>query len=324
VTNSTYAGVALALVATTAYNSGLIVEKQALGQLPAISARRVLSVAMTLLSAPRWLGGFALMLLGLGFQVVALTLAPVTLVQPLIAAGVGIVLILSRLVLREHLRRAEYFYIGIMVVSVILLVASASGASTQVGHHASGVLLAAVAVPSCAAGLLAGASALRAGSRKHRAPVAGISYGFATGMLYGVAALAIKALSGAVLHGHGAAGIVVALVSSPYLYVMACCLALGMLLFQIGLQRCRISIVAPVSNVLGSFYFIVVGTWIFHERLPSDPVQLALRLGGIVVACFVVVQLSRQASPVQTPSRPRPAAPRPPLWRNEGEAHGSG
>jgi drug/metabolite transporter (DMT)-like permease len=324
VTGSTDAGLGLALLATTAYNGGLIVEKQALGQLPAISSRRLVSLAMTLLSSPRWLCGFTLMLIGLGLQTVALTLAPVTLVQPLIGAGVGIVLLLSRLVLREQLGRAQYACVGVMAVSVVLLVASASGASTEVGHNASGILLAAVAVPSCLAGLLAGASALRAGTRKHRLPVLGVSYGFATGMLYGVSALAIKALSGAVLHRHGVEGTVIALLSSPYLYVMGGCLAVGMLLFQIALQRCRISIVAPVSNVLGSVYFMVIGTWVFHERLPSDPGQLALRLGGILIACIGVVQLSRQAGSVRPAPRQRAAAALPRVWGKEGEAHGSG
>jgi drug/metabolite transporter (DMT)-like permease len=340
VTGSTWVGLVLALLSTTAYNAGLIVEKQALGQLPAISTRRIVSVAMTLLSSPRWLAGFTLMLLGLGLQVLALGLAPVTLVQPLIAGGVGVVLVLSRLVLREHLNRTQYLCVAIMAVSVVLLAASAGGASGEVGHQVSAVLLAAVAIPSCLAGLLAGVSALRAGSRKHRVPVIGISYGFATGMLYGVAALAIKALSGTLLHRHGVAGTVIALLSSPYLYVMAACSALGLLFFQTALQRCRISIVAPVSNVLGSIYFMVVGTWMFHEKLPTDPGQLALRLGGIAIACFVVIQLSRQPGPE------RPAAPQqrrvaavaaagmatttaataigPRVWRNEGEAHGSG
>jgi drug/metabolite transporter (DMT)-like permease len=333
VTGSTYIGLGLALLSTTSYNWGLIIEKQALGRLPAISGRRIFSVVVTLLSSPRWLFGFTLMLIGLGLQVMALTLAPVTLVQPLIAAGVAIVLVLSRFVLREQLGRSQYLCVVIMAVSVIMLVASAGNASAEVGHSANGALLAAVAFPSCIAGLLAGASALRAGARKHRVPVLGVSYGFATGMLYGVAALAIKALSGAILHRHGVAGTFVALLSSPYLYLMGGCLAAGMLLFQIALQRCRISIVAPVSNVLGSVYFMVIGTWIFHEKLPSDPAQLGLRLGGILITCFGVVQLSRQAGSARPPA-PRkrvaapavaaPAAVRPRVWRNEGEAHGSG
>ncbi len=133
-TGSTDGGLALALLSTTAYNSGLIVEKQALGRLPAISGRRVVSLALTLGSSPRWLTGFALMLSGLAFQVLALMLAPVTLVQPVIASGVAVVLVLSRLVLREHLGRGQYACVAVMALSVILLALSAGRGASDVGH----------------------------------------------------------------------------------------------------------------------------------------------------------------------------------------------
>jgi drug/metabolite transporter (DMT)-like permease len=293
-TGSADGGLVLALLATTAYNSGLIVEKQALGHLPEISGRRIVSLALTLGTSPRWLTGFALMLCGLGFQVLALTLAPVTVVQPVMASGVAVVLVLSRLVLREHLGRGEYACVAVMALSVILLAFSAG--SAEVGHHFSGAAAAAVAIPSVVLALVAGSSGLQAASRRHGPPVTGVSFGVATGLLYGVAALAIKALSGALLHRHGVASVLIAVLSSPYLYLMGACSAAGLLLFQTALQRCRIAIVAPVSNVLGSIYFMVVGTWLFHERLPADPVLLALRLVGILIAGIVVVLLSRQGA----------------------------
>ena len=285
-TGGTDTGLVLALLSTTAYNSGLIVEKQALARLPALNGRRVLALAGSLVTSPRWLAGFALMLCGLGLQVLALMFAPVTVVQPVIASGVAIVLVLSRIVLHERLGRGEYACVGVMAVSVILLALSADGAAA-VGFAVSGARMAAVAIPTCLAALAAAASASGSGPRKHARP--------ATGVSYGVAALAIKALSGALRHAHGA-GAVSAVVASPYLYVMAACSAAGLLLFQTALQRCRISIVAPVSNVLGSIYFMVAGTWLFHERLPADPARLALRLAGILIAGVVVVLLSRQAA----------------------------
>lgn len=322
-TGSTDGGLALALLSTTAYNSGLIVEKQALGRLPAISGRRVVSLALTLGSSPRWLTGFALMLCGLAFQVLALMLAPVTLVQPVIASGVAVVLVLSRLVLREHLGRGEYACVAVMALSVILLALSAGRGAADVGHSFGTLQAAAVAVPSVLLALAAGASALQAGSRRHGRPVTGVSYGIATGLLYGVAALAIKALSGALLHRHGAAELLIAVASSPYLYVMAGCSAAGLLLFQTALQRCRIAIVAPVSNAGGSMYFMVVGTWLFHERLPSDPVPLGLRLVGIVIAGCVVVLLSRPGA-AELAEVAVPGARRGESGVTKGEIHGPG
>ncbi len=292
-TGSTDVGLGLALLSTTAYNYGLIVEKQALGQLPAIGGGgRIVSFVASLATSPRWLAGFTLMLFGLAFQVLALLFAPVTLVQPVIASGVAVVIVLSRLVLHERLGRLQYACVAVMALSVVLLALSAEGAPAQVGHQVSGIRLAAIAIASCLLALAAAVSALRAsGHGRHGGAVA---FGVATGLLYGVAALAIKGVSGTLLHSHGIGSTVLTLVSSPYPYVMAACSAAGLLLFQTALQRCRISIVAPVSNVLGSVYFIVVGTWLFHERLPTDPVRLTLRLVGIIVAVGVVVLLSRQ------------------------------
>jgi len=70
----------------------------------------------------------------------------------------------------------------------------------------------------------------------------------------------------------------------------------AMLLYQVALQSCRASIVVPVSNVTGSVYFIIAGTWLFHEHLPASPAELGLRLAAIVVAGFVLVTLSRRAA----------------------------
>jgi drug/metabolite transporter (DMT)-like permease len=322
VTGSTDVGIGLALLSTTAYNYGLIVEKQALGQLPAIGGGgRIVSFVASLATSPRWLAGFTLMLFGLAFQVLALIFAPVTLVQPVIAAGVAVVLVLSRLVLHERLSRLQYVCVAVMALSVVLLALSAAGTPAQVGHQVSGVRLAIIAIVSVLFALGFAVSALRASGGKHTQQGSGVAFGIATGLLYGVAALAIKGLSGTLAHHDGIGGTLVALLTSPYPYVMAVCSAAGLLLFQTALQRCRISIVAPVSNVLGSVYFIVAGTWLFHERLPSDPVRLALRLGGILVACGVVVLLSRQPDPAQPAPSTGPDMP-PRTWRKEGEAHG--
>jgi len=289
-----YAGISLALVATTAYNVGLIQEKRALGRMPALDVRRVPHMIAGLLTDPAWLAGFALMLLGLACQTIVLTFEPVSVVQPVLASGVALVLVLSRLVLRERLGAVEFRCVAAMAVCVILLAASEGGKGTAAGHHASPAWMAAVAIPSAVIGLLVAASPLRGRSPGDRTPNAAVRFGVGTGLLYGVAALAIKGLSGILVHSHGA-GIVAGVISSPYLYVFAASSAAAMLLYQVGLQSCRASILVPVSTVTGSAYFLIAGTWLFHEHLPADPAKLVLRLAAIAVAGFVIIALSRQA-----------------------------
>ena len=289
-----YAGISRALLATTAYNVGLIQEKRALGRMATLDVRRVPHVIASLLADPAWLAGFALMLLGLACQTIVLTFEPVSVVQPVLASGVALVLVLSRLILRERLGAVEFRCVAAMAVCVILLAASAGGKGTGAGHHASPGWMAVVAIPSAVIGLLVAASPLRRRSRSHRTSAA-VCFGVGTGLLYGVAALAIKGLSGILVHSHGAASIVTGVVSSPYLYVFAGSSAAAMLLYQVGLQSCRAAILIPVSTVTGSAYFLIAGTWLFHERLPADPAKLVLRLAAIAVAGFVIIALSRQA-----------------------------
>jgi drug/metabolite transporter (DMT)-like permease len=289
-----YAGIGLALLAATAYNVGLILEKRALGRMPTLDMRRVARVIVGLLADPAWVTGFGLMLTGLACQVVVLTFEPVSVVQPVLASGVALLLVLSRLVLGERLGHAEFWCVAAMAVSLVLLALSTGGGSAVAGHYASGDWVAAVVIPSVIIGLAVASSPLRAGSRKHRAPVTGIAYGVGTGLLYGVSALAIKALSGILIGNHSAVSITTGIVSSPYLYVLCGCSAAAMLLFQAALQSCRASIVVPVSSVTSSVYFMIAGTWLFHEHLPADPDKLVLRLAGIVVAGFVLIALARQ------------------------------
>ena len=61
---ASYAGIPLALLATTAYNVGLILEKRALGRMPTIDMRRVPRVIASLLTSRAWLAGFTMVVSG--------------------------------------------------------------------------------------------------------------------------------------------------------------------------------------------------------------------------------------------------------------------
>lgn len=298
--------VVVALLATTAYHLGLILEKRALARLPAIDARHAGRLLRTLLTAPAWLAGFALMLCGFGLQVVALSKAPVSVVQPVLGSGVVILLVLSRVVLRETLGRLELACVLAMAAAIVLIALSAVGVDGRVGHQASGPALTVVAAAAVVVAVLLGTSALRPGpAGRHRQPSVGVSYAVSSGLLYGVATLGLKALSGVLRSSGGSAsGLIGAVVASPYPYLTFGCSAVGMLIFQTGLQRCRVSIVGPVSNITGSVFFIVAGTWLFGEHLPADPVRLALRITGIAVAGVVVVLLSRRPDRAEAGAQP--------------------
>jgi hypothetical protein len=299
-------GIPLALVTTSAFNAGLILEKRALDRMPALNVRKVTALIVSLLASRAWLAGFALVVTGLACQVIVLTFEPISLVQPILASGLALSLVLSRLVLRERLGGAESWCVAAMLVSLLLLALSQDDAPAGAARGASTVSVVAVIVPSIAAGLLIAARPLRARLGRHRLAATGIGAGIGVGLLYGVASLTTKGLSGVLARSHTAASLVAGIILSPYLYLLAGCSAAALLLYQAALQACRASIVIPVTNVMSGLYFVLVGTWLFHEHLPASPAKLALRLAGIATAGLVLVVLSWRAS--GPPSR----APQPP------------
>ncbi len=118
-------------------------------------------------------------------------------------------------------------------------------------------------------------------------------FGLASGLMYGVAALATKAVS-AIVEKRGIWESIPHVLASPYLYALVATSAFGLLLFQTALQRCPASVVVPVSNVVSSVYVVAVGTVIFGEHLPSAAWKLALRVVGFA-AVFVSVLLLANA-----------------------------
>ena len=281
-------GIVLALAATVVYNLGFIVEKRALGRLPALEAHHFARLARTLFSAPAWLAGFLLICGGLVLQLLVLSLEPLTVAQPLQVSGVVVTILFSRLLLHERLGRAELACIGVIAVAAALLgLSSGHGPGTEAGTRAAGAAIAAAAVPVCVAVPVIYCRARR-GDR-----LTGVREGCCAGLIYGFAGLALKALSATVFAGpHSRGALLTAAVMSPYLYAMLVSSAIGMCLFQVALQRSPASVVMPICLVISTGYLVVIGSWLFRERLPASPVPLAMRLGGGVAAVTVPVILT--------------------------------
>ena len=79
-----------------------------------------------------------------------------------------------------------------------------------------------------------------------------------------------------------------------------------MCLFQTALQRSAASIVLPISAIISIGYLVVIGSWLFHERLPASPVPLAMRLVGGAAAVAVPVVLTVRTERSHAPPGPLP------------------
>jgi drug/metabolite transporter (DMT)-like permease len=219
--------------------------------------------------------------------------------------------------LHERLGRAELTCIGIIAAAVALLsLSNGQGAGGQAGTHAAGAAIAAAAIPALLAVPVIYYLAHRASRGRPGHRVTGVSYGCCAGLVYGFAGVALKALSASIFGTpHARGGLLAAALTSPYLYAMLASSAVGMCLFQVALQRSKASIIMPISLVISTGYLVVLGSWLFHERLPASPALLAMRLGGGVAAIAAPVMLTvlsergaRAAPPDLTTSAADPPA----------------
>jgi ABC-type nickel/cobalt efflux system permease component RcnA len=92
-------GLALALGSTAALNWGFLRQHGAASSLPRLTVRRPLRSLRLLFSDLRWVVGFVVGLAGWALYVVALRLAPLSLVQAVSAGGVGLLAVLVSLLL---------------------------------------------------------------------------------------------------------------------------------------------------------------------------------------------------------------------------------
>ena len=113
-------GMFAAFAASAAYNVAIALQAMEARDVPEEHGLR-LSLLLRLLRRPRWLAGAALNFLGWPLQTVALLLAPLTLVQPCLAAGLLLLLAIGSRQLHEHVGRREVIAIGAIIVGVVVL-----------------------------------------------------------------------------------------------------------------------------------------------------------------------------------------------------------
>ncbi|WP_407553312.1 DMT family transporter [Streptomyces sp. Pv4-95] len=296
-------GVASALLANVLYSTGFVLEKRALSTLPALSTRRPARVVRHLLGSPLWIGGSLALAAGFAAQLAVYRTLPIAAAQGIFVSGLVLLLLLSSVVLGERTSGRERRSILAILVALVMVVSSLrSEDTTAIARTAPPATVLAVAVPALAAGLLLYGSAERRARRRHRLPTAGVPYGVAVGLLYGVSSLAIKGVAG-LLTTRDIPGAAAELLRSPYPYLLLFTGATGLVLSQTALQRCRASVIVPVCSTVTCVFTTACGTFTFGEPLPDDPLHLTLRLGGTAVAVAVLLALPRH----EAPDAPAPA-----------------
>jgi hypothetical protein len=293
-------GVAAALLANVLYSTGFVLEKRALAALPEVNIRRPARLLRLVLGSPLWIGGSLSLAAGFGAQLAVYRTLPIAAAQGIFVSGLVLLVLLSSRLLGEETSGRERYALGAILAALLMVVLSLSEGADTVSRSAPAPLVLLVCVPSLAAGVGLYGAAERRSRHRHRMPTTGVEYGVAVGLLYGVSSLAIKGVSSYLTtSGLGAAAL--GLLRSPYPYLLVFTGAFGLVMSQAALQRCRASLIVPVCTTVTSLFTAVLGTLAFGEALPHEPVRLALRLAGTVLAVSVLLVMPKHdAAPQPT------------------------
>jgi hypothetical protein len=257
------AGLALAVVSAVAIGGGYALQHASASRLPPLAIRRPLWSLALLFRSGWWTIGFCTGIAGWAFYVVALRLAPLSLVQAASAGGIGV------LALGGRLRRYERLGVGAALAGLVLLALSAES------HPATGrgdVTYVAVwiAASAAAAGMLALARSSAA------------ALGTAAGVLYAAGDVATKA---AVAGG-------ARLAFAP---VLLACHGLAFVCMQFAFQRGGKLVSAGLAILWTDALPIVAGTVLFAERVPGGA-DGVFRLAAFGLVLAGAVSLSRRGA----------------------------
>lgn len=295
------AGLAVAVVSAALYDLGYILEKQALTGLPPVRPNPV-HLARTVVRSQRWMVGFVAMLAGLVLQVGALTLAPVSVVQPVLAAGLVGLVVAGGPVLGERLHWRQRAAL-ILVIAAVVAIAVSSQPGARLARSVSADRFAALALPVACLAIVAAAAGLSS-SRRGGRPVppawTAAALAGAAGLLYGLGAVAEKAVATDVV-GRGIYSGLLESLGSAYPWVFVAVTLAGMVVFQVALQAHPASMVATVSNVVSSVCALAGASMIFGELLLPHGWWSVARFAGFagVVAALGLLARSPNESTVE-------------------------
>jgi len=265
-------GTALAIASAVAIGGGYTLQHTSASQLLPLTLRRPLHSLALLFRSGRWTAGFLGGIGGWALYVVALRLAPLSVVQAASAGGIGVLAVGA-----GRLRPSERLGVAAALAGLVLLGLSL-GVHTASGRGSVWAVAAWMSLSVAAAGVLA-----------RLAPTAP-GLGTAAGLLYAAGDVGTKAAVGggarlafvpALLACHGAAFV---------------CLQLA---FQRGGRLSSGGLAVLWTNALP----IAAGTLLFGEALPGG-VSGILRLAAFVVVLVGAVALSRRAGPGERPLEP--------------------
>jgi hypothetical protein len=266
-------GILLALACALATNVGFLYKHRGACAAPPVNMRRPLWSARALFASPLFAIGMLIAAGAWVFHVAAMSMAPLSIVQVVLAGGVVLLAVMAERMFGVAIGRRQWIGLGLTAGGLMLLGVTLPAAHGAHSHFSTPGMI------SFEAGLIVAGTLLIAGPRigapeEHH----GFMLGAAAGILFGVSDVAIKAMSG-LIAAHGILGLL-----TPWMLV---CLAASVTAFYASAKGLQdgdpvpvIAITGTAANIAG----IVGGIIVFGDPLSANPVTL-----GIEFLAFALV-----------------------------------
>lgn len=259
-------GLLLALATALCSIVGFLFKHRGAVDAPAVEWRRPVGSSLALFRSRVYLLGIVVATGSWGLHVGALALAPISLVQSVIAGGLVLLTVVADRAFGLTVTRREWIGVALTAAGLATLAATLDGtADSAHGSWGAGPL-------ALDAGLATAAGAALVPLAARRAQREGIVLAVSAGLLWGASDVAIKALSGR-LGDLGAAVLV-----HPLALVILLLSLAGLLVSARSLQLGPAVPVIAATSATANVFTIAAGPLVFREPLPDDLVGLIARL----------------------------------------------
>ncbi len=262
-----WAGLLIALVATSIMNFGLALQKRGAAHLPKIGKDRGAEVARAFFTNWTWLLGTSGLLGGWGLYLYSTKIAPISLVQPTLGMGLAVLALFSVFYLKEKIKPVEWIALFGMIAGMVLLGVSAGEEAPQDLPRWIPFLIVTGAI------LVLSVLAYVWGRREKLGGLrTDALLGMVAGLFVGLGAIYARAMFLFLHHGQDLIGYGVCL---P---VMVIANIIGVTVMQSGFQHGKALVVVALEAVLNKAVAIVAGMVALNEALPADKGLASMRI----------------------------------------------
>ena len=266
---SVQVGLLLALATALASVVGFLLKHRGAVDAPAVEWRRPVSSSLALFRSPAYSIGIAVATASWGLHVAALSLAPISLVQSVIAGGLVLLTVVADRAFGLTVSRREWFGVAMTATGLAILAATLEGGADSAHGDWGGTLAAYVGL-----GAVMGLALVPLAGRRGRE---GLVLGVSAGFLWGASDVAIKALSGRL--GDLGLGVLI----HPLALVILLLSLVGLLVSARSLQIGPAVPVITATSATANVFTIASGLIVFGEPLPDDAAALLLRVGAFAL-----------------------------------------